>query len=129
MFRQVLNEHRYNCETEGKYVEAEMAQKRLEELKHQYYEQKLQELIFNQTQQKEECEQAHIQQYQQFNQQWDEDLLQTQQEDAQALGALEDRHTQEIEQNRQILEEKLPLQFKYSSKLLDKQQMQASLAK
>lgn len=31
--RQVLNEHRYNCETEGKYVEAEMAQKRLEELK------------------------------------------------------------------------------------------------
>jgi len=39
--RQVLNEHRYNCETEGKYVEAEMAQKRLEELKQQYYEQKL----------------------------------------------------------------------------------------
>ena len=70
-----------------------MAQKRLEELKHQYYEQKLQELIFNQTQQKEECEQAHIQQYQQFNQQWDEDLLQTQKEDAQALGELEDRHT------------------------------------
>ena len=32
-YRQVLNEHRYNCETEGKYVEAEMAQKRLEELK------------------------------------------------------------------------------------------------
>ena len=77
-----------------------MAQKRLEELKNQYYEQKLQELIFNQTQQKEECEQAHIQQYQQFNQQWDEDLLQTQQEDAQALGALEDRHTGEIEVNR-----------------------------
>ena len=48
-YRQVLNEHRYNCETEGKYVEAEMAQKRLEELKHQYYEQKLQELIYNQT--------------------------------------------------------------------------------
>jgi len=40
-YMQVLNEHRYNCETEGKYVEAEMAQKRLEELKQQYYEQKL----------------------------------------------------------------------------------------
>jgi hypothetical protein len=37
-YMQVLNEHRYNCETEGKYVEAEMAQKRLEELKNQYYE-------------------------------------------------------------------------------------------
>lgn len=55
-YMQVLNEHRYNCEAEGKYVEAEMAQKRLNELKQQFYEQKLQELIFNQTQQKEECE-------------------------------------------------------------------------
>lgn len=32
-YMQVLNEHRYNCEAEGKYVEAEMAQKRLNELK------------------------------------------------------------------------------------------------
>ena len=36
-YRQVLNEHRYNCETEGKYVEAEMAKNRVAELKFQDY--------------------------------------------------------------------------------------------
>lgn len=96
----VLEDHRNTCEREGKYVEAEMAKNRIAELKQQDYDRRFQELIFNQTQQREECEQAHINQYQEFNQQWDEDLLQTQKEDAQALGELENRHTVEIESNR-----------------------------
>ena len=111
----------HTCEREGKYVEAEMAKNRVAELKQQDYDRRLQELIFNQTQQREECEQAHIKQYQEFNQQWDEDLLQTQKEDAQALGELENRHTVEIEGNRQILGDKLPLTFKFSSELLNMQ--------
>ena len=92
-FIMVLEQHQHQCEQEGKYVEAEMAQNRVTELKSQHYMRSQQELMFNQQSQKEECEQAHIKQYQEFNQQWDEDLLQTQQEDAQALGELEDRHT------------------------------------
>jgi len=56
----VLEEHRNTCEIEGKYVEAEMAKNRIAELKYQDYERKRNELLFNQTQQKEECEQAHI---------------------------------------------------------------------
>jgi hypothetical protein len=99
-FIRVLEDHRRTCEHEQKYVEAEMAKNRIAELKLQDYNRRYEELIFNQTQQREECEQAHIKQYQEFNQQWDEDLLHTQKEDAQALGELEDRHTQEIEQNR-----------------------------
>lgn len=92
-FIRVLEDHRRTCEVEQKYVEAEMAKNRIAELKHQDYNRRYEELIFNQTQQREECEQAHIKQYQEFNQQWDEDLLHTQKEDAQALGELEDRHT------------------------------------
>lgn len=106
-----------------------MAKNRVGELKQQDYDRRLQELVFNQTQQREECEQAHIKQYQEFNQQWDEDLLQTQKEDAQALGELENRHTVEIENNRQILGEKLPMTFKFSRDLLDQQAIQMSLAK
>jgi hypothetical protein len=30
--REILDEHRKNCENEGKYVEAEMAKNRIEEL-------------------------------------------------------------------------------------------------
>ena len=74
-----------------------MAKNRITELKAKDYERKQYELIFNQDQQREECEHAHIKQYQEFNEQWDADLLQTQKEDAQALGELEDRHTQELE--------------------------------
>lgn len=106
-----------------------MAKNRVSELKQQDFDRRFQELIFNQTQQREECEQAHIKQYQEFNQQWDEDLLQTQKEDAQALSELETRHTSEIESNRQILGEKLPMTFKFSSELLNQQSMQISLAK
>ena len=106
-----------------------MAKNRISELKQQDYDRRYDELIFNQTQQREECEQAHIKQYQEFNQQWDEDLLQTQKEDSQALSELENRHTVEIEQNRQILGDKLPLTFKFSAELLNQQSIQQSLAK
>ena len=117
------------CEREGKYVEAEMAKNRIEELKQQDFDRRSQELIFNQTQQREECEQAHIKQYQEFNQQWDEDLLQTQKEDGQAMSELENRHAVEIETNRQQLEDTLPLSFKFSAELLNQQRIQENLAK
>jgi hypothetical protein len=55
-----LEQHRATCENEGKYVEAELAQKRISELKVQDYERRYNELIFNQTQQREDCEQAHV---------------------------------------------------------------------
>ena len=55
-FIKVLEDHRVTCEREGKYVEAEMAKNRITELKQQDYDRRCQELIFNQTQQREECE-------------------------------------------------------------------------
>jgi len=75
LYSKILEDHRHTCEVEGKYVEAEMAKNRIIELRAQDYNKRYEELIFNQTQQREECEQAHIKQYQEFNQQWDEDLL------------------------------------------------------
>ena len=128
-YSKVLEEHRQTCEIEGKYVEAEMAKNRVAELKFQDYQRKYNELIFNQTQQREECESAHIKQYQEFNQQWDEDLLQTQQEDAMALAQLERQHAQELEKHHQELNAKLPMTFKFSPELLNLVRIQANLAK
>lgn len=128
-FIKVLEDHRHTCEIEGKYVEAEMAKNRIEELKVQEYEREYAEMLHRHAQQSEECERAHIKQYQDFNQQWDDDLLQVQQEDQQALAELEDRHTKEIDRNRDILEDKLPHTFKYSADLLNKQKIQSNLAK
>ena len=62
-FIQVLEKHRENCEEDGKYVEAEMAKNRVAELRAQDYHRRYDEMVYNQMQQREECEQAHIEQY------------------------------------------------------------------
>ena len=47
--------------------------------------------------QKQECEQAHIRQYQQFNEHWDQELAAAQQADQDEISANEERHTQLLE--------------------------------
>jgi len=47
--------------------------------------------------QRQECEQAHIRQYQQFNEHWDQELQNAQQADHQEITATEERHTQQLE--------------------------------
>jgi len=58
-----LEEHRLQCEAQGKYVEAEMAKNRINELKLQNFNRRKEELIFEQTQKREECEQLHLDTY------------------------------------------------------------------
>lgn len=57
--------------------------------------------------------------YQEFNKRWDEALGEIEQQDQQAIRALEERHIKELEENRQNLEQKLPLTFKLSAELLN----------
>lgn len=45
------------------FLEAEMAKNRIEELKFQEFQRRREEMIFNQTREKEEVEQAHIMEY------------------------------------------------------------------
>ncbi|CDW71390.1 UNKNOWN [Stylonychia lemnae] len=128
-FIAVLEEHRKQCEQEGKYVEAEMAKNRIEELKHQEFQRRREELIFNQTKEREEVEQAHIMEYQEFNKNWDDTLAQIEAQDQQAIQALEEKHVRELEENRQVLEQKLPLTFKQSAELLNLRQIEQNLAR
>ena len=71
-FIAVLDEHRKQCEAEGKYVEAEMAKNRIEELKIQDFTRRREQLIYEQAREREEVEQAHLMEYQDFNKRWDE---------------------------------------------------------
>lgn len=68
-------------------------------------------------------------QYQEFNKQWDDLLQQQEQQDQQATKALEDKHIRELEENRQMLEQSLPLTFKHSAELLNMQKIEQQLAK
>jgi len=80
-FSAVLEEHRKQCEAEGKYVEAEMAKNRIEELKIQDFTRRRETLIYEQAREREEVEQAHLMEYQDFNKRWDEALAQIEQQD------------------------------------------------
>jgi hypothetical protein len=91
-----MEEHRATCEAEGRYVEAELAKNRIAELKEQQFTSQMEELMFLHGQQRNECEQAHIKQYQEFNEHWDRELQQSQQEDSKEIQALEEKHTQDI---------------------------------
>ena len=76
LFSAVLEEHRKQCEMEGKYVEAEMAKNRIEELKVQDYNRRREQLVYDQARERDEVEQAHLMEYQDFNKRWDEALAQ-----------------------------------------------------
>jgi len=128
-FISAMEEHRTTCEREGRYVEAEMAKNRIAELKEQNFNREQEELIFMHEQQREECEQAHIKQYQDFNEHWDNELQQAQQDDQNEILAMEEKHTQDLEHNRQNLESTLPAKYKQSTELLNLRKIQDQMAK
>ena len=90
---------------------------------------KFQHLVFSHEQRQEEIQQAHIKQYQEFNQHWDTVLQKAQEEDQMEISDLENRQTQQLGENRQNLEETLPLTFKFSAELLNLRKIQTNLAK
>ena len=51
-----MEEHRTTCEREGRYVEAEMAKNRIQELKDTEFNRTMEELYFMHEQQRQECE-------------------------------------------------------------------------
>ena len=106
-----------------------MAKNRIIELKQQDLQKRREELLLQQAQEREEVENAHVEEYQQFNKQWDDVLNQLEQEQQNSILMLEDRHVKELEQNRQDLEQKLPMTFKHSAELLNMKNIQINLAK
>lgn len=88
-----------------------------------------QQLMFTHQQKQEEIQQAHIKQYQDFNQHWDFELQRAQEEDQSEIVDLENKHTKGLEDNRKNLEENLPTDFKFSAELLNLRSIQKSLAK
>ena len=70
-FLQILEEHRKNCEKQGKYVEAEIAKNRLEELRIHEENRRKEAMRSRQIAERLGVEEAHMREFQQFNQVWD----------------------------------------------------------
>lgn len=72
--QKILEEHRKNCEQQGKYVEAEIAKNRLEDLKSHEENRKKEAMRARQIAERLGVEEAHMLEFQQFNMTWDKKM-------------------------------------------------------
>lgn len=70
-------------------------------------------------QNRSDLENAQMQEFQQFNADWDQSLSTKEQESQQMLATLDQQHREELERNRAELEQKITQVFKPSSELLN----------
>jgi hypothetical protein len=128
-FLDILEKHKIQCEQEGKFQEAELAKQRLIELRSQESQRKKDNLRSKQLSERLEVEEAHLLEFNQFNQQWDS-RQQQYFEHAQELEAkMAEKHQQELEEFRERNEASISLTAKPSTELLNHQRIQRTLAK
>jgi hypothetical protein len=73
-FLQILEEHRRNCERQGKYTEAEVARTRLEDLKMHEENRRKEAMRSRQIAERLGVEEAHMLEFQQLNAAWDKKM-------------------------------------------------------
>lgn len=102
-FMSVLNEHRKNCERLGRYVEAEIARKRLDELR-QHEESRMREALrARQLAEMLAIEEAHMMEFQQFNALQDAKMAAFEMNAQALMDALRARHADELRDFQQRL--------------------------
>lgn len=127
-FLSILEEHRKNCERQGKYVEAEIAKNRLEELKLHEYNRRKEAMRSRQIAERLGVEEAHMLEFQQFNHIWDQKMAEYEDNANRLIGAMKERHAAELKafQQRLISKTSTP---KFSKELLNLRKIQDVLAK
>ena len=124
-FVQILEEHKKTCEKEGKYIEADIAKKRLEELR-QHEENRRQEgMRSRQIAQRLGVEEAHMLEFQQFNSMWDHKMKEYEQRAGELLEAMRQRHVLDLREFHKKKEEAPQIKPKHSKVLLDLRKIQA----
>jgi len=105
-FLQILEEHRKNCEQQGKYAEAEVAKTRLDELKSHEANRRRESMKAQQIREKLDMEEAHMLEYQQFNSQWEKRCKEYEDHFERQLNAMRERHLEELKEFQQKLLER-----------------------
>ena len=104
-----------------------MAKNRINELKQKEFNRRVEELFDNQEKEKQEVEEAHFMEYQEFNNRWDSEMAKTQQDNSEQIRQLEDKHIKELEENRAKMEVSIPTIPKQSSELLNLKKIEEQL--
>jgi cobalamin biosynthesis Mg chelatase CobN len=127
-FLEILEEHRKNCERQGKYVEAEIAKNRLEELKLHEENRRREAMRSRQIAERLGVEEAHMLEFQQFNLIWDRKMAEYEAHAEELVEAMKERHASELrDYQRKLLGKEI--RPKFSKDLLNLRKIQETLAK
>jgi len=128
-FLRILEEHRAECEAQGKYVEAEIAKKRLDEL-HEHEENRQKEAMRSrQITERLGVEEAHMMEFQQFNAIWDKKMEEFKSNAKQLVDNMKKKHANELFRFKEKLQKSQPYRPKFSKELLNTRKIQETLAK
>ncbi|KAF0772175.1 hypothetical protein AaE_002337 [Aphanomyces astaci] len=127
-FLQILEEHRKNCEKQGKYVEAEIAKNRLDELKVHEENRRKEAMRSRQIAERLGVEEAHMLEFQQFNLVWDRKMEEYERNVDELVASMRDRHQGELLEFQQKLLEK-QIKPKFSKELLNLRKIEEHLAR
>lgn len=127
-FLEILEEHRKNCERQGKYVEAEIAKNRLEELKLHEENRRREAMRSRQIAERLGVEEAHMLEFQQFNMIWDKKMQEYEAHAEELVETMKERHGAELRDYQRRLMAK-QVRPKYSKDLLNLRKIQETLAK
>jgi len=127
-FVEILEEHRKNCEQQGKYVEAEIAKNRLIELRAHEDSRQREFMKARHISEKLGVEEAHMLEFRQFNAQWDKKLQEYDGNAQGLLDAMKERHAKELQefQAKTLGKQQFP---KFSPALLNCRRIEEHLVK
>ena len=128
-FLQILEEHRKNCEKQGKYVEAEIAKNRLEELRLHEENRRREAMRSRQIAERLGVEEAHMLEFQQFNLCWDKKMQEYEQHAKELVEAMRERHKKELTDWQKKMIATSQKKVKFSKELLNLRKIQDCLAR
>merc|ERR1711918_276189 len=128
-FLRILEEHRAECEAQGKYVEAEIAKKRLDELQEHEANRQKEAMRSRQITERLGVEEAHMMEFQQFNAIWDKKMEEFKANAKQLVDNMKKKHSNELFRFKERLQKSQPYRPKFSKELLNTRKIQETLAK
>lgn len=127
-FIAILEEHRLNCERQGKYVEADIARARLDELRVHEENRRREAMRARQLAERLGVEEAHMLEFQQFNVEWDRRMADYEENAARLILAMKERHVAELREFQQKLIARATIP-RHSKEYLNLRRIQDVLAK
>lgn len=97
-FLAILEEHRVECVKNGLYAEAEVAQKRLEELRAHEKNRRAEAIRARHIAERLDVEEAHMLEFESFNTRWDQKMQEYDERTEMLQRAMVEKHQEELEQ-------------------------------